>query len=41
MSIKITDKTENIAFTFTRFNDAFGRVTVIRGWQYQTNKKGE
>ena len=41
MSIKITDKTENITITFIRFNDVFGRVTAMRGWQYQTNKRGE
>ena len=41
MGIKITDKTENITITFIRFNDVFGKVVAMRGWQYQTNKRGE
>lgn len=38
MSIKITDKTENITIAFIQFNDAFGRVTVMRGWQLNNNQ---
>lgn len=41
MSIKITDTTENITITFIRFNDVFGKVVAMRGWQYQTNNRGE
>lgn len=41
MSIHITDKTEDITITFIRFNDVFGKVVAIRGWQYQTNNRGE
>lgn len=41
MGIKIIDKTENITITFIRFNDVFGKVVAMRGWQYQTNKRGK
>lgn len=36
MKISIKDSTQNIKITFIRFDDVFGKVTAIRGWQYQT-----
>lgn len=41
MRVKITDRTENITITFIEFNDVFGKVVGMRGWQYQTNNRGE
>ena len=41
MNIPITDKSEHITISFIRFDDIFGRVVAIKGWQYKINKKGE
>lgn len=41
MKIRIKDSTQNIKISFIRFDDVFGKVTAIKGWQYQTlNNKG-